>query len=125
MRNLALATALMAVLGCGGCGRKKVETAKDLQEVFDAKKTEAALKTTGAPEVQVMVTQAATAFENKDEATAVMTLREIRNSPSLSDAQVMAVEDMMKKAYLNLSERAARGDQQAAAQVQLWNMNRR
>jgi hypothetical protein len=116
--------ALSVGLLCVGCGRQKVETTQDLQAVFDSKKADAAVKG-GAPEVQVMVKQAVTALENKDQATAVMTLREIRNSPSLTDAQVIAVEDMMKKAYLDLSERAGRGDQQAIASLQMLNMNRR
>src|SRR5688572_26512921 len=104
MNKGALFITLMAALLFVGCSRKKVETAKDLQEVFDAKKAEVASKG-AAPEVQAMVNQAVVALENKDQATAVMTLREIRNSPALSDAQVLAVEDMMKKAYLELRAR--------------------
>lgn len=124
MTRLLLAAAVIAAIVFSGCGRKKVETPQDLQEVFDTKASAAAAKS-DAPEVQMMVNQAVTALQNKDEATAVMTLRDVRSNPALTDAQVLAVEDMMKKAYVNLSERAARGDQQAAAQLQMLNMNRR
>jgi hypothetical protein len=106
-----------------GCGRKAVETPKDLQAVFDAKSNTAATKS-APPEVQAMVNQAVVALEKQDEATAVMNLREVRGNPSLNEAQVLAVEEMLKKAYLTLGERAARGDQAAIAQLEMLKMNR-
>lgn len=123
MKTSLAISALVLAIGVAGC-QKKVETPKDLEAAFDTKKvTEAAA--TGAPEVQVMVKGAVTALESKDEVTAVMTLRQVRQNPNLTDAQDRAVNDMMAKVYVDLSERARRGDQKAAMQLQLLNMNQR
>lgn len=123
MKRALFGTAVVAAVFASGCGRKAVETPKDLQAVFDAKSSAAATKS-APPEVQVMVNQAVTALEKQDEATAVMNLREVRSSPSLNEAQALAVEEMIKKAYLTLGERAARGDQAAIAQLEMLKLNK-
>jgi hypothetical protein len=123
MKRVWFVVIVAALVFVAGCGRKTVETPKDLQAVFDAKASAAATKS-APPEVQVMVNQAVTALEKQDEATAVMSLREVRGNPALNEAQVLAVEEMMKKAYLTLGERAARGDQAAIAQLEMLKMNR-
>jgi hypothetical protein len=123
MKTSFAISVLVLAIGVAGC-QKKVEAPKDLEAAFDTKKvTEAAA--TGAPEVQVMVKGAVTALESKDEVAAVMTLRQVRQSTNLTDAQDRAVNDMMNKVYIDLSERAARGDQKAAMQLQMLNMNQR
>jgi hypothetical protein len=123
MRNISLILILVAFLA--GCARKKVETAKDLQEVFDKPGSGGVALKSAPPELQTMVGQVVTAMEKQDEMTAVMTLRDLRNAPQLNDAQVLAVEDLMKKAYLNLGERAQKGDPQAIAALHALNVNRR
>ena len=122
--RFALSTFLCLTL-LSGCSRKQVETPEDLKAAFDKPAGGGVALKSAPPEIQAMVGQAVTAIEKKDEVTAVMALRDLRASPQLSDAQVMAVEDMMKKAYENLAARADRGDQQAIAQLQILRMNRR
>ena len=116
--------ALVLAIGAAGCQKKTAATPKELEAAFDAKKVSEAAAT-GAPEVQVMVKGAVAALESKDEVAAVMTLREVRKSTNLTDAQDRAVSDMMNKVYIDLSERAQRGDQRAAMQLQMLNMNQR
>jgi len=123
MKYFSVIASICAIL-LTGCARKKVETAKDLQEVFEKPGGGVLLKT-APPEVQSMVGQAVTAMEKHDEMTAVMALRDLRASPQLNDAQVLAVEDLMKKAYENLAARADHGDQQAIATIQMLRMNPR
>ena len=124
-RQLVFIWSLAAALLIGCSSQKKVETAQDLKDVFEKPGGGGVPLKSAPPELQGAVTTVVNAMEKQDDLTAVMTLRDLRSAPQLNDAQVLAAEDLMKKIYTNLGERAAKGDQQAIATLQALNMNRR
>ena len=118
--------AIVLVLGlslCAGCGRKTAKTPEDLKAAFEKPTTSGGALSGAKPEVKAWVDQAVTAMKNDDQATAVMSLRSLRSSGQLSADQSLVVEDMMAKARGALVERAARGDAQAQAALQMLTMN--
>lgn len=113
--GFAIAVALCAA-ALAGCGEKTVETPAQLEAVFAPSTLTAS---TNQPEqVQMMVKQVVTALEKKDEATAVMSLEALRNTPDLTVDQVLAVQNMIAQAQKNLAARAAAGDPQAIAAME-------
>jgi len=114
----ALALSLLA-----GCAEKKVETAEELKEVFEKKTSEAPQG--ASAEVQAMVNQAAESLKKKDEVAAVATLQTIRATPDLTIDQALAVQDMIVQAQKRLAERAAAGDPQAQAAMEMMKYKHR
>jgi hypothetical protein len=121
MKIRVFAIGLASIL-VAGCGRKQAQTAEELQAAFQTPANNAALSQ-AKPEVKAWVDQAVTAMKNDDQATAVMSLRSLRSSGQLTVEQSHVVEGLMNKARGDLIARAMKGDQQAAAAVQMLNQN--
>src|SRR5204863_7768699 len=102
---------------------QKVETPEQIKEVFEKKTSEAPQGQ--PPEIQAMVSQAAESLKKKDEAAAVATLQALRSTPNLSVDQALAVQDMMVQAQKRLAERAAAGDPQAQAAMEMLKYKHR
>jgi len=113
---------VLSVLLISGCGQKAATPTDLKKDVEKATASGGALSTT-QPEVKMYVDQAVTAIKNDDQAGAVISLRAVRASGQLTPEQTLSVDDMMAKARGVLVERAMRGDQQAAMQLQLLNQN--
>jgi hypothetical protein len=115
---------LCAGLACAtACGRKKVESAADLQAVFAPANNPALAQS--KPEIKAWIDQAVTSLKADDQVGAVMSLRSLRSSGQLTADQTLAIEDMMVRAQQTLAERAARGDQQAINALNMLMMNPR
>jgi hypothetical protein len=115
---------IVSALLFSGCSQKAATTADLKKDVEKATASGGALSS-APPEVKTYVEQAAAAIKNDDQAGAVMSLRAVRASGQLTPEQTLSVDDMMAKARGVLVERAMRGDQQAAIQLQLLNQNSR
>jgi hypothetical protein len=114
--------ALVAVL-FAACGEKKVQTPEELKEAFEKKSPEAPQGQ--PPEIQTMVSQAADMLKKKDDAAAVATLQTLQSAPNLSVDQALAVQDMIVEAQKRLVERAAAGDPQAKAALEMLKYKHR
>jgi hypothetical protein len=123
MRATNSILASIALVLFAGCGEKKVETPEQLKEVFEKKTSESPQGQ--PPEIQAMVNQAAESLKKKDEAAAVATLQAVRSAPNLSVDQALAVQDMMVQAQKRLAERAAAGDPQAQAAMEMLKYKHR
>jgi hypothetical protein len=87
--------------------------------------TNAAALNTAQPQIKAWVDQALTAIQKDDQAAAVMSLRELRDSGQLNSDQALAVQDMMVRSSKVLAERAAQGDQSAINALNMLSLNRR
>jgi len=113
-----------AVAALVACGEKPATSGQDLEKVFADKKA-AAAASPAQEHLQGMVNQAATALKNNDDIAAVAALQNLRQSPELSVDQYTTVQDLMAKAQKQLVDRAARGDAQAIAALEMMKMNPR
>jgi hypothetical protein len=123
--NMKSAFVALAITLLFGCGNKEVKTAEELKAVLDKPNAAGATLKAAPPELQGLVDTAVTAMQKDDQVTAVMTLRQLRTAPNLSDEQHKAIQDMMSRSYDAVVARAARGDPQAKAQLQIMQMNPR
>jgi hypothetical protein len=114
---------LLAVVFIGACARKQAKTAEDLQQAFQNPTAAGGALSAVKPEVKVWVDQAVTALKADDQVTAVMSLRSLRSNGDLTSDQSLVVGDMMARAQGILAERAARGDQQAIAALNMLMAN--
>ena len=105
------------------CAEKKVETPEELQEAFASKTAEAPQGQ--PPEIQAMVSQAVQSLQKKDDVAAVATLQTLRAVPDLSVDQALAIQDMMVEAQKRLVNRAAQGDPQAQAALEMMKYKHR
>jgi hypothetical protein len=121
--KISTLVALLAVIFVAACGRKQAKTAEDLQQAFQNPAGGGGPLSGAKPEVKAWVDQAVTALKADDQVTAVMSLRSLRSSPELTADQSLAVGDMMAKAQAVLAERAAKGDQQAIAALNMLMAN--
>jgi hypothetical protein len=122
VKRAILILSALSVLLFAGCGQKaatSVDVQKDLEK---AVASGGALSAT-QPEVKMYVEQAVTAVKNDDQAGAVLSLRNARSSGQMTPEQASSVDDMMAKARGVLVDRAMRGDQRAAMQLQMLNQN--
>ncbi|MGZ5529836.1 MAG: hypothetical protein ACXWJB_14255 [Limisphaerales bacterium] len=119
--NSKIIASLLGISLLIGCGRKEAKSPDDLKQAFESPKDSALA--TAKPEVKMWVDQAVTALKADDQASAAMSLKSLRGSGQLSAEQAMAVQDMMAKTQQALVERAARGDQQAIAALNMLTMN--
>lgn len=132
--SLALAALAAVVLALSGCGGD--EATKDpavIEEAFKEVPAEAAPaaeeSTTdavpvgeaaaGAAQVQAIAGRAATAMRKDDLNEAVVMLQALRRARNLSPGQLGAVQDQMAALQMDLANRAANGDQKAAAALRL------
>jgi hypothetical protein len=122
-RTLPVLSAISALLffGCA----KKAATPQDVQQELQKATASGGVLSAAPPEIKMAVDQAATAIKNDDQVGAVMSLRNARASGQLTPEQKLSVDDMMAKARGVLVDRAMRGDQQAAMQLQMLNQNMR
>ena len=100
-----------------GCGEKTVETPEQLQEVFAAPPP-SGVTNAQAEQVNMLVGQAVTALQKKDEVSAVVALQTLRDTPDLTVDQYMAVQEMMSNAQQSIAARAAAGDPAALAAME-------
>lgn len=107
----------VCAMALSGCGEKTVETPEELQEVFAAPPASGATNAQ-TEQVQMLVGQAVTALQKKDEVSAVVALQTLRDTPDLSVDQYMAVQEMMSKAQQSIATRAAAGDPAAIAALE-------
>lgn len=115
---------IVSALLIAGCGRKPA-TQEDVKKDLEKSTASGGALSAAAPEIKMYVDQAVTSVKNDDQAAAVMSLRAARASGQLTPEQALSVEDMMAKARGVLVERAMRGDQRAAMQLQMLNQNMR
>jgi hypothetical protein len=106
-RDLVVYVALLAMLLVLGC-KKKPEA--QLKDAFQA----------APPSPQkTLATDAMAAFEKKDYQTAVIDMRSLRSDPTISPDQLTAAQDMYAKMQSQLIDRAAAGDKQAQATLDM------
>lgn len=104
-----LAMALFVAMSAGAC--KKSPTA-EVQAAFQAAPS--------SPQ-SAIANEALKAFEKKDYPTAFMSLKNLRSDQSLSPEQSIAVQEMMGKVQTQIAERAAAGDRQAQAALEMMH----
>jgi hypothetical protein len=121
MINLRQIPVLIVAVLLVACGQKQTETSVD-----EGADTKTSASSQGQPaEVQLLMSQAAESLKKKDEVAAVASLQSLRATPNLSVDQYMAVQDMMAKAQVKLAERAAAGDPQAKAALEMMKYSHR
>jgi hypothetical protein len=117
-----LAIAVAGVLAWSGCGRKEGLTAQtaELEKAFPGLAAAVAAPATGtaqtAPDdAKGCVVAAVRAFNSKDVANGLMLLQQAVMVPGLTPEQLMAVSELKRAWIIELTKRAAKGDESAKA----------
>jgi hypothetical protein len=117
-QSLSFLVIFTCVTGCS-----KQASVKELQQAFEKPK-EGGVSAAAVPEVKAAMDRVTTAMQTGDQMTAVANLDELRHRQDLSVDQAVRVQEMMGRVQTQIAERAAAGDPQAKAQLEMIRMGK-
>ncbi len=110
---IALASLSLLLAAC-----QREANVNDLKSAFE-KPDDGGVSASANPEAKAAMERAVSAIQSGDQITAVGSLDQLRRRPDLGPDQAIKVQQMMSRVQTEIAERAAAGDPQAKAQLEM------